>query len=382
MKVFSRLSPVYGVSFGSVRTVICDGEGMLLLDEATCVTKHQHTGQYMVLGNDARQLDGRVPNEVELIWPVRRDSVVQSEEAFFLLSHWMESLQKKTFLGMIPPKCVISLSSDATEVHRRTVRRLFEKVGVQKVLLVEKCMAALAGARGYADDGVMKDLAECKRALQAKTAQMIVLLGYDTLDIAVFSAGNTLVSETVPFGTQQYLHAVQHFFSVKHDVLIGTASAEHVLAELGSAAPFDNDSGLTMVVRGKHRTTGMPFSVRVRSEDLREVLIPTAQEIVKRIRTILKKCPVGISAEIQSAGLLFCDDEIHVREIETYIADQLNIPVVSFGDTAAKSSAVGADTVRGAVSSKNTAPAAALIAKGCSVLSKLASKGYHFGVLT
>ena len=151
---------------------------------------------------------------------------------------------------------------------------------------------------------------------------------------------------------------------------------------MGSAAPFDNDSGLTMIVRGKHRTTGMPFSVRVRSEDLREVLIPTVQEVVKRIRSILKKCPVGISAEIQSAGLLFCDDDIHVREIETYIADQLNIPVVSFGDTSVKSSAVGADTARDAVSAKNTTSAAALIAKGCSVLSKLASKGFHFGVLT
>ena len=265
-------------------------------------------GESVAIGEQAQEMLGRAPEPIEAVKPLQ-DGVI----ANFTITHKMLRYLLRRVCGrrrfFRPPVCVC-VPSGATGVEKRAVVEAAVAAGARHAIPVEEPMAAAIGA-----------------GLDVTSAigHLVVDVGGGTTDIAVLSLGGIVVSESVRLGGTEMDARVIRQMKRSYNLAIGERTAEEIKIKVGSAYPLPNEA--TMMVKGRDVVTGLPKTVEISSEEVREALAEPVATLVERVRAVLERTPPELSADIIERGVTLTGGGALLRGLDRLIEVQTDVPV-------------------------------------------------------
>jgi len=255
---------------------------------------------------------GRAPNLIEVVRPLKDGVIADFDATEAMLKFYIKKVHESG--GIIPkiprPKVVIGIPSGVTEVERRAVADAALTSGARKVYLVEEPMAAAIGVGISVED---------------PTGNFIVDIGGGTTDIALISLGGVVVGKSARVAGDEMDEAIVNYCRLKYSLLLGLPTAETIKISVGSA-------GLTKekftVVRGRDLETGLPKSIKLSSDEIREALGPVLTEIISDIKVTLEESPPELLADVMGKGIIVTGGGSQILGIDKAIGEVTKMPVV------------------------------------------------------
>lgn len=311
------LSHDIGVDLGTVNTlVLVKGKG-ILIREPSVVTIHKKTKQVLAIGTEAKRMLGRTPLTIEAVRPLRDGVISDFETTEAMLRYFIQKVHsvprsKGFHIPKIPrPRVVVGIPSGVTEVERRAVQDACFSAGAREAFLIEEPMAAAIGA---------------KLSVDAPEGVMIVDIGGGTTEIAVISLGGMVASRSLRVAGDELDQDIINYLRTRYGVLIGERSAEEVKIEVGSAFPLPSSSK-EAVVRGRDLATGLPRSIKLSADEVREALSPTINQIVSAIQEVLEETPPELLSDITDRGMALAGGGALLKGLDKRIAQETKLPV-------------------------------------------------------
>lgn len=318
--LLSLFSHDIGIDLGTANTLVyVKGKG-IVIREPSVVARHKKTKDLLAIGSQAKRMLGRTPQNIEAVRPLKDGVIADFDATAAMLSYFIKEVHEVpkgayslSPLGLpkIPkPRVVVGIPSGVTEVERRAVQEAALSSGARQVFLIEEPMAAAVGAGlSVSDPGGI----------------FVVDIGGGTTEIAVISLGGIVLNRGLRVAGDEMDEAIVSYLRMRYSLLLGQTSAEDLKIELGSATSQRPE--MHYVVRGRDLETGLPKSVKVSGEDVREALVPIIQQIITRIAETLEECPPELSADIMERGILLTGGGALIRGIDRLISETLKIPV-------------------------------------------------------
>jgi len=307
MGIFDFFSTDIAIDLGTANTLIhVKGKG-IVLNEPSIVAFDRSTKRIIALGNKAKEMQGREHKEIKVTRPMR-DGVIAD---FEIAEGMIRAFIKKVKAGALSSRrVVVAVPSGVTEVEKRAVRDSLEHAGVKEVHLISESMSAALGV-GVNVDG--------------PKGNMIVDIGGGTTEIAVIALSGIVNVESLRIAGDEMNSTIIQYFKHKHKLLIGERTAEFVKCEVGSAAPLEKE--LTIEVRGRNLLNGIPRTLEVSSQAIRQLLNSSVAKIVKIIRQTLERTPPEISADILERGVMLTGGGALLKGLDNRISIDTDLPV-------------------------------------------------------
>lgn len=296
------------IDLGTANVVVYRRGKGIVLEEPTVVAVNTNTKKVLAFGAAAREMLGRTPGNIQAVKPLK-DGVI----ADYTTTHMMLSeIRKQVLRGpqLVPPTVLICVPSGVTNVERRAVIKAAQEAGFGKAMTIEEPMAAAIGA------GLPID---------SPGGNMVVDIGGGTTDIAVISLGGIVISQSVRVGGNKLDEAIVRHIRNAYNLMIGDPTAEDVKLRIGSAFPLEPE--LTMPIKGRDMVAGLPRTVEVSSEEVREALAEPVRLIAEKICAVLEKTPPELSSDIIERGIFLTGGGALLRGLDKLLAKVTDIPV-------------------------------------------------------
>jgi len=297
-----------GIDLGTANTLVyVKGQGIILC-EPSVVAIQKGTSNVLAVGDEAKRMLGRTPGNIVAIRPLKDGVIADFEVTESMLRYFTEKVHNRKIL--VRPRMVIAVPSGITEVEKRAVRDSAEHAGAREVYLIEEPMAAAIGV------GL---------PVQEPAGNMIIDVGGGTTEVAVISLAGIVYSETVRVGGDELDEAIIQYMKRAYNLVIGERTAEEIKIRIGSAYPLEQE--LTMEVKGRHQIAGLPKTVTVTSEEIRESLQEPISSIVDSVRNTLEKTPPELSSDLVDRGLILAGGGALLRGLNQLLAAETGLPV-------------------------------------------------------
>ena len=261
------------IDLGTANTLVnVRGRG-IVLDEPSVVAITQGPSKKVVaVGHEAKEMLGKTPGTIEAIRPMREGVIADFAVTEVMLKYFIRKAHKRNHL--IRSRLVISIPAGITDVETKAVREAAISAGVREVLLIEQPMAAAVGA------GLP--------VLDAR-GSMVVDIGGGTTDIAVISLGGLVTYRTLKVAGDRIDEAIIQYVRRRSNILIGERTAEQVKMKIGNVHPSCKMD--SMELKGRDLISGVPRSIKITGEDVREALDDVVQLIVEACRSVSRTDP-------------------------------------------------------------------------------------------
>lgn len=304
---FGFLSNDIGIDLGTANTLVFVKEKGVVLSEPSVVAVYNSSKKVRAVGVEAKDMLGRTPGNITAIRPMKDGVIADFEITEAMLRYFIGKVSKNPKL--IPPRVVIAVPSGITEVERRAVKESAIHAGAREVLLIQEPMAAAIGVGLPIED---------------PTANMIVDIGGGTTEIAIISLAGIVYSRSIRVGGDQMDTAITNYMKRAYNLLIGERTAEEIKIKIGSAYPLETE--LTLDVRGRDAVAGLPKTITITSQEIREALEETFNAIVESVRAALERCPPELSADLVDRGIVLAGGGALVRGLDTLISQTTGLP--------------------------------------------------------
>ncbi|HIK35924.1 MULTISPECIES: rod shape-determining protein [unclassified Thermosynechococcus] len=310
MGVFSRLSRDIGIDLGTANTLVYVSGRGVVLEEPSVVAIDQNTKQPLAVGTAAKRMLGRTPGNVVAVRPLRDGVIADFERAELMLKHFIRQVHGGK--NLFAPRVVIGIPSGVTGVERRAIEDAARGAGAREVYLIDEPVAAAFGA------GL---------PVEEPTGNMIVDIGGGTTEVAVLSLQGTVLSESVRVAGDEISDAIVQYLKKVHNLIIGERTAEEIKIRIGSAYPNDSYDSESMEVRGLHQLSGLPRTVVVKAEEIRESMAEPLSVIIEAIKRTLERTPPELAADIVDRGIMLAGGGALLRGLDTLISHETGIVV-------------------------------------------------------
>lgn len=300
------LSKEVGIDLGTANTLIyVKGRG-IVVREPSVVAIDKYSGKVLSVGNAANEMIGRTPENIVAVRPMK-DGVIAD---FDITQAMIRAFIKEADVtGILKPRVVVCIPSGITEVERRAVEEAVIQAGAKEAVLIEEPMAAAMGAGLTVDDAI---------------GNMIVDIGGGTTEVAVISLGGIVTSKSVRIAGDAMDSAIINYLKKEEGINIGDRMAEEVKTTIGSAYPSDNEE--SMEVRGRDVTTGLPKTVIVKEEHIREAISENIDEVIEAIKYVLENTPPELASDIMERGITLTGGGALIKNLDKLIAERTKIP--------------------------------------------------------
>ncbi len=299
-----------GIDLGTASTLVyAKGRG-IVCNEPSVVAIDKTTRRVLAVGAEAKRMLGRTPGDIIAIRPMKDGVIADFDATEQMLRYFIQKVHnRKTFLR---PRIIVGVPSGITQVEQRAVRDSAEQAGAREVYLIEEPMAAAIGA------GL---------PITEPSGNMVVDIGGGTTDVAVISLAGIVYSKTVKTGGDKMDEAIINYIKRKYNLLIGERTAEHIKMSIGSAYKID-DEGKTMEVRGRDLVSGIPKTLIIDDEEVREALMEQVLTIVNTIKVTLENTPPELAADIVEKGIVLAGGGALLKGIDVLIREETALPIV------------------------------------------------------
>lgn len=295
-----------GIDLGTMNTLICE-DGEIVLHEPTVVAIDVDELKIVDVGHSAREMDGRVPEVIEVSRPLRDGVIADFEVTHRMLGHFIEKVSGPTRL--FKPRVMITVPLGVTSVESRAVHEATLQAGSREVYLIQEPLAAAIGV------GL---------PIATPSGNMVVDLGGGVTQAAVIAMSGIVASDAVRLGGIKLDEAITHYVRKKYGLIIGQRTAEEAKIRIGAATPQDDER--TIELQGQDQVTGLPRPVTLTTSEIVEALQETLQLMVVAVRNVLEKTPPELASDIIDRGMVICGGTSLLRGIDKWLTRETGVP--------------------------------------------------------
>jgi rod shape-determining protein MreB len=310
--MFSRILDLFsndiGIDLGTANSLVYVRDRGIVLREPSVVAIQTGTNRVLAVGEEAKRMLGRTPGNITAIRPMKDGVIADFEITEAMLRYFIRKVQGGRM--RIKPRIIISVPSGITEVEKRAVKDSAIHAGAREVYLIEEPMAAAIGV------GL---------PVQEPAGNMIVDIGGGTTEVALISLAGIVFSRSVRVGGDEMDEAIIQYMKRVYNLMIGERTAEQIKISIGSAYPLPEET--SMEVKGRDLVAGLPKTLTLTSEEVREALHEPVSAIVEAIRFTLERCPPELAADLVDRGIVLAGGGSLLRGIDKLIAEQTNLSV-------------------------------------------------------
>ena len=307
--MLSLFSSDLAIDLGTANTcVYARGKG-IVVNEPSIVAINKLTNRIEAVGIEAKEMLGRTPGNIESIRPMKDGVIADFEVTERMLEYFIKKAHGRKMY--VHPRIVIGVPSEITQVEKRAVKDSAMRAGASEVFLVEQAMMAAIGA------GL---------PITEPSGNMIVDIGGGTTDVAVISLAGTVYSRSVRIAGNEMDVGIIQYLKRKYNLLIGERTAEQIKIQLGSAYPLKEE--IKMDIKGRDLVEGVPKTLTISDEEIREALAEPVATIVEAVRMALERTPPELSADIMDKGIVLSGGGALLRNLDQRLRDETGLPVV------------------------------------------------------
>jgi rod shape-determining protein MreB len=311
--ILSLFSSDLAIDLGTATTLVYTRNRGIVVFEPSIVAVNRVTNRVEAVGQAAKDMLGKTPGNITAIRPMKDGVIADFEVTEKMLEYFIRRAHGRSFF--VRPRIVISVPSEITPVEKRAVRDSALRAGASEVFLIEQAMAAAIGA------GL---------PITEPTGNMIVDIGGGTTDVAVISLAGIVYARSVRVAGNEMDEAIISYIKRKYNLLIGERTAEHIKIELGNAYPGEESRSLE--VKGRDLVEGIPKTLTINDEEIREALAETVNTIVDTVRTALERTPPELSADIIDKGIVLAGGGSLLGNLDQRLREETGIPVAHCED--------------------------------------------------
>ncbi|MFH1057923.1 MAG: rod shape-determining protein, partial [Pseudomonadota bacterium] len=289
------LDPILGlfsndmaIDLGTANTLVYVKSKGIVLSEPSVVAVRKdarYGNRVLAVGKEAKMMLGRTPGNIVAIRPMKDGVIADFEVTEAMLRHFIRKVHHRR--NLIRPRIIISVPSGITQVEKRAVRESAESAGAREVYLIEEPMAAAIGA------GL---------PITEPTSNMVVDIGGGTTEVAVISLAGIVYSKSVRVGGDKMDESILQHIKRQHNLLIGERTAEMIKTTIGNACPSENLE--TLEVKGRDLVTGIPKTLVIDSDEVRQSISEQIDTIVETVKIALEQTPPELAADIVDRGIV------------------------------------------------------------------------------
>jgi len=309
-KILGHFSSDLAIDLGTANTLVfAKGKG-IVCNEPSVVMIHRDTKRPLAVGKEAKKMLGKTPANIIAVRPMKDGVIADFDATGEMLKYFIAKVHNRR--SFVSPRVVIGVPSAITQVEQRAVKDAAESSGAREVYLVEEPMAAAIGV------GL---------PVGEPSGNMIVDIGGGTTDVAVISLDGIVYSKTVRVGGDRMDEHIASYIKRKYNLMIGERTSEQIKMEIGSAYPTE-DGQRTMEIKGRDLVSGIPKTVTITEEEMREALKDPVEAILDAIRITLENIQPEIAADIVDRGIVLAGGGALLRGLDLLIKEETKLPVV------------------------------------------------------
>lgn len=302
------------IDLGTANTLIyvC-GQGVVLNEPSVVAIRYldgDNRYEIAAVGDQAKKMLGRTPDNMETIRPLKDGVIVDYEMTAKMLQHFMRKIYQSSWVKP-KPRIVICVPCGATAEDRAMIKKAAQSMQPKSVYLIEEPVAAAIGA------GL---------PIHEPRGTMVIDIGGGTTEVAVLSLGGVVASASLKVGGDQCDLAIVDYIERQFGCLIGEATAEQIKMAIGAASPLEER--LEFPVRGRDLRNGGPVSFSINSNEISEALQPVLDWMVEGIYAVIQELPPELAADIAEHGVVLTGGGALLRNIDVYLQESLNFPVM------------------------------------------------------
>ena len=304
------------IDLGTANTLIyVKGKGIVSCEPSVVAVQRDARGENKVLavGREAKEMLGRTPGNIRAVRPLRDGVIADFEITEAMLRYFIARAHNRRTL--VKPRIIICVPFGITEVEKRAVKESAESAGAREVYLIEEPMAAAIGA------GL---------PITEPSGNMVVDIGGGTTEVAVISLAGIVYSQSVRVGGDKMDDAIAAYLKRKYNLAIGEQTAERIKMQIGNAYPLEQQ--LTTEVKGRDLVAGIPKTVVVNSDEIREALSEPVNAIVEALLLALEKTPPELAADIVDKGVVLTGGGALLANLDVLLREETGLPVMVCDD--------------------------------------------------
>ncbi|NBD37055.1 MAG: MreB/Mrl family cell shape determining protein [Verrucomicrobia bacterium] len=307
-KALGIFSNDIGIDLGTANTLVYVRDKGVVLREPSVVAINSESREVVAVGEEAKRMLGRTPMNIEALRPMKDGVIADFEITEAMLRYFIQKVNNS--MRFVPPRVVVAVPSGITEVERRAVKESAIHAGAREVRLLQEPVAAAIGVGLPIED---------------PAANMIVDVGGGTTEVAIISLSGVVFSKSIRVGGDELDAAIVNYMKRAYNLMIGDRTAEEIKIRVGSAAPLDEE--LTMEVKGRDSVAGLPKTLHISSQEIREALADTVNSITELVRNALERCPPELSADLVDRGFVLAGGGAMIRDLDRLLSDATGLPV-------------------------------------------------------
>ncbi|MDN5347268.1 MAG: rod shape-determining protein MreB [Clostridia bacterium] len=304
-----------GIDLGTANTLVHVRNKGIVLREPSVVAVQRDTGAVLAVGEEAKRMIGRTPGNIVAIRPLKDGVIADFDVTQSMLRYFIEKTVSRGFF--IRPRVVIGVPSGVTAVEERAVREAAMQAGAKEAYLIEEPMAAAIGA------GL---------PVHEPTGSMVADIGGGTTEVAVISLGGIVTSRSIRIGGDEMDEAIMQHIKRVYNLMIGERTAEEIKIEIGAAYFGDTEADQerkrrVYSVRGRDLVTGLPKTVEVTAEEIKEALSEPVASILEAIKVCLERTPPELAADLMDRGIVLAGGGALLWGLDRLVSKETGMPV-------------------------------------------------------
>lgn len=311
-KLSAWLSSDIGIDLGTANTLVYVKDRGIVIREPSVVAIQEGTKRILAVGEEAKRMLGRTPGNIVAIRPMKSGVIADFDITEAMIRYFISKVHSTK---LRKPRVIVAVPSDITEVEKRAVQESARHAGAREVFLIEEPMAAAIGV------GL---------PVSEPAGNMIVDIGGGTCEVALISLAGIVYARSVRVGGDAMDECIVQYMRRVYNLMIGERTAEEIKITIGSAYPLSEEC--TLEVKGRDLVAGLPKTLTVTSEEIRDALQEPVSAIVDAVRITLEKCPPELSADLVDRGMVLAGGGSMLRGLDKLIASQTGLPVTLADD--------------------------------------------------
>ncbi|MDZ7672022.1 MAG: rod shape-determining protein [Halanaerobiales bacterium] len=297
-----------GIDLGTANTLVyVKGKG-IIIREPSVVALNERNKKILAVGNEAKNMIGRTPGNIKAIRPMKDGVIADFDVTETMLRHFIRKAHKRNRL--VRPRIIICVPSGVTEVEKRAVIDAALQAGARSAFLIEEPMAAAIGA------GL---------PIHEPTGNMIVDIGGGTTEVAVISLGGIVTSSSIRIGGDEMDEGISQYIKKNYNLMIGERTAEQIKIDIGTATGDNGD--LTKEIKGRDLVNGLPKTITISSNEIKEALKETVNSILDAVKRTLEKTPPELASDVMGRGIILTGGGALLHGIDDLLIEATQMPV-------------------------------------------------------
>ena len=311
-KILGLFSNDLAIDLGTANTLVyVRGKGIVLTEPSVVAVRKDERGanRVVAVGKDAKMMLGKTPGNITAIRPMKDGVIADFEVAEAMLRYFIRKVHNRR--ALIRPRVIICIPSGVTQVEKRAVRESAESAGAHEVYLIEEPMAAAIGA------GL---------PITEPVCNMVVDIGGGTTEVAIISLAGIVYSRSVRVGGDKMDQDILQHIKRKYNLLIGERTAELIKTTIGNAYPLGETE--TMMIKGRDLVTGIPKTLEVNSNEIRESIQEQIDSILETIKVALEQTPPELAGDIVDRGIVLTGGGALLKNLDHFLRLKTGLPIM------------------------------------------------------